>query len=551
MSDKLKSQVDNDKAAELQLQITDNSGGRKTDIKSEDVKQLEGQFSLLWKFSTRGFVMMIFLAFAFSHLMTLTIERSLLQMSSEGFDRNYSRVIQTIQNFSETLDYSESNDTKTVKSSCPPILKEQLSNWLDQTDLAGLRIVCPDFELILCKPDIIEPALRKYEKERKEDTKLSETSRFSLQVEQQFVLPMMSKKFIIKSKDKNEPEKEIQLYIHYTWIEWKLIEFRIISVIASMILMIFLLLAAGGPVKDASKKLILYSKRLEEAVNELEITNIELEQKTRHLIQTSKLASLGELSATVAHEIKNPLATISSGLQLAEFHLEKEKAVKSTEVIKRVACEVDRLHNILSSMLRFARPASNEVISFAMAPLIEKVILLVNKHASDHNVRVSYKSENCTEKLLGDPIQIEQVLLNLLLNSIEAIETNGNIEIILTSTGLKNIIEVIDDGNGIDEKDAESLFKSFSKTTKDGGTGLGLSISKTIIEKHGGSLTLKNNQNKEGATATIILPTINFLKASLSEDCKKSTATDCNTSAHVDFNSPTNTTDKKENSDGI
>ena len=444
--------------------------------------------------------MMILLAFAFSHIMTMIIQYSLLKMSSEGFNRNFSRLKNAINTYAKEVKEHNLQSKFT--------LEEKLEYWFRQTDLAGLKFESKSLSKTLCRPDIIEEKLTKYENDNLGRINTDKMNQFLLHVEGHFNLPMLSKQFTFKLPFENNEIATVKLYIHYTWVEWKLIEFRVISVIMSLILMIFLLLAAGGPVKEASKKLLEYSIRLKKANSDLEETNNELEKKTQHLIQTSRLASLGEMSATVSHELKNPLAAISSGLQLLELHMKNGITDKSSEVLGRVTAEIERLHRILESMLKFARPSDGNEILFSVSPLIEKVILLVQKHAQKNQVKILPSFKPVKEKVKGDPIQIEQVLLNLILNSIEAIENEGTIEINMSQTDNHIVIEVKDTGCGFGDTPPEELFKAFATKSKEDGTGLGLSISRSIIKRHGGNLTISNSLNGQGATALITLPWI-------------------------------------------
>jgi signal transduction histidine kinase len=222
-----------------------------------------------------------------------------------------------------------------------------------------------------------------------------------------------------------------------------------------------------------------------------------------------KLASLGVLAAGVAHEIRNPLTAIKARLYTQQKALapgSRERA--DAEFIGK---EIDRLEKIVSDFLRFARPVEPERVPLSPANLLHEVRQLMAPQLRES--RIDLAVERAVEtKLLGDPEQLKQVLINLVQNSAEAFRTGGTIKLravegrIALGGRMREvvIIEVEDNGTGIPPEVQKRLFDPFF-TTKQSGTGLGLSIAARIVEKHAGALRVQTAVNR-GTTFGVVLP---------------------------------------------
>ncbi len=221
------------------------------------------------------------------------------------------------------------------------------------------------------------------------------------------------------------------------------------------------------------------------------------------VVQTEKMAALGEMSATLAHEIKNPLGIIRSSAQyLAEA---KRSSEITQEMLAYIIDEVDGLNVILSNILGLAKFKDP---LFRPIDLHKELPFLCNqwRHSDDHNqdIRIHCKVENQLQVLYGDLQQLRQVLLNLLRNSEDALAGPGNIFLQVQSKGDYVLIQVADDGPGIAEELLDELFSKFF-TTKEDGLGLGLTVCRQIIHAHHGSITM-NNRKEGGAEVHIRLP---------------------------------------------
>ena len=211
-------------------------------------------------------------------------------------------------------------------------------------------------------------------------------------------------------------------------------------------------------------------------------------------IRNSKLATLGEMSAGIAHEINNPLAIISGSIELLRMHLnEPEKLEAKIESIQR-AC--DRISKIVNSLKKFSRSNERSVyLHHRLSDIVKEVIVLTESKAKRHDTSVLFECRS-SSLINCDEVEIEQVLVNLINNGIDAVKDYSKkwIKIFLFDEDGVVVIRVMDSGHGIPEKIRTKIFEPFFTTKKIGeGTGLGLSIAKGIIDEHNATIGILEN----------------------------------------------------------
>lgn len=243
-----------------------------------------------------------------------------------------------------------------------------------------------------------------------------------------------------------------------------------------------------------------------EVENDLYFTGIvtdltETKKLQEKIIRSEKLAALGQVVAEISHEIKNPLMMIGGfAKQLAKRSLDE----KSNEKLNIIAAEVARLERLISEMREFYRPVDLRFETINLTDLIREVMDLVKPDCEKKGI-VMHFDEDSDFFVDADRDKLKQVLLNLVKNAIEAMETDGRLGVETRKRDGKIAISISDSGGGIPKRDEEKIYSPFF-STKQNGTGLGLSVSKTIIEAHGGcALTMESDEGK-GTTFTIIMP---------------------------------------------
>ncbi len=231
-----------------------------------------------------------------------------------------------------------------------------------------------------------------------------------------------------------------------------------------------------------------------------DITEIKAQEEKLRLID--RLAALGEMAAGLAHEIRNPLASISGAAEfLEQSDLTLPEGKKLLKIIQR---EVERLTKLTSSFLLYGRPEKKELKEINIKNEIQSVLELIRRRKDKKNLKIELKADDKLS-LLMEPDMFRQVLLNCLLNSIEAVpENEGRVEIHCKNTDGKLFIAIKDNGCGIDEKEITRVFDPFF-TTKPNGTGLGLSIVHRIVTELGGTIHISSQKNK-GTTCEFIFP---------------------------------------------
>jgi len=256
--------------------------------------------------------------------------------------------------------------------------------------------------------------------------------------------------------------------------------------------------------RTANEKLLDWGKTLEKKVDE---RTRELTMMQSHLIQSEKLASLGKLSAGIAHEINNPLGGI-----LIYSHLLMEDTPKDNPHypnLQKIVKETSRCKDIVKGLLEFARPKDPEMALTDINHTIDKALSILEGHSQFQNIQI-IKKYSSLPRILADSDQLQQVFMNIILNASEAIGDNGTLSL---RTGLSDgdndiIIEFRDTGHGIEEDDLKRLFEPFFTTKEVGkGTGLGLAISYSIIQKHRGTIKVISAVGK-GSTFVVKLPII-------------------------------------------
>jgi two-component system, NtrC family, sensor histidine kinase HydH len=201
-----------------------------------------------------------------------------------------------------------------------------------------------------------------------------------------------------------------------------------------------------------------------------------------HLGRVQSLAQIGEMAAGLAHEIKNPLASLSGAIQILKGEMENNK--DNMRLVHIVLRETDRLSCLVSNFLTFARPSAGQAERVNLGEAIAEMVTLFEKDGSI-GLRVKVDLDIVSDANIEiDPMQLRQVIWNLLLNGAESIENEGRIKISVKNLKNEQVTVVIaDDGCGMDEQTVQSIFNPFF-TTKPNGTGLGLSIVYRILETY-------------------------------------------------------------------
>ena len=244
--------------------------------------------------------------------------------------------------------------------------------------------------------------------------------------------------------------------------------------------------ALGDRLKQAREKAEKNAAERQKAYDEL--------QKTfEQLLQAEKLSSLGELSAGIVHEVRNPLAAIKGAVEILEDELAKDSPRREfADLAKK---EVERLDKLVGEFLRFARPATLSVQLNDLNKIVESVAALVENQANSQSVKIEKDLQKNLPEVLIDSEQIKQVLLNLAINSLQSMPNGGEIAFRTSENGKFCVVEVKDSGGGIDQKIIPKIFDPFF-TTKEKGVGLGLSIAHKIVNQHEGSLSVANDSGK-------------------------------------------------------
>jgi signal transduction histidine kinase len=249
------------------------------------------------------------------------------------------------------------------------------------------------------------------------------------------------------------------------------------------------------------------SHRVQSLMEDVDQTKVQLEQSQAHLLQSEKLALVGKLAAGVAHSIRNPLTSVKMRLFSMGRTLDLSETQK--EDFDVISEEIRHVDNIVQNFLEFSRPPKLKMQKVNPSDVVDMALQLLRHRLESYSADVRLDRRQQLPEIWADPEQLKEVLVNLLVNSCEAMGGGGQIVIsekegVVQPLGRVVVIQVRDSGPGVAEAIQEKLFEPFF-STKEEGSGLGLSIAARIVEEHGGWLNHTSRKGK-GATFTITLP---------------------------------------------
>ena len=260
-------------------------------------------------------------------------------------------------------------------------------------------------------------------------------------------------------------------------------------------------------VESAAKKTneaqFLFAK-FEEMRSRLQRSKEELINAQKQIYQAEKLASIGRLASGVAHEINNPL----NGIRSCLYSIEKnpENISQNKEYLELINEGITNIELIVKKLLGFARQKGKSSENVDINRNVKKVLSLLDYKISEKRVEIIEKLDSSNPLIKADEQLIQEVLMNIILNALDAVNEKGKIEISTRKENKKIIVEITDDGEGIGKEDIEKIFDPFYTTKEPGkGTGLGLSVSLGIIDNFGGTIEVESKKGN-GAIFKIILP---------------------------------------------
>jgi len=253
---------------------------------------------------------------------------------------------------------------------------------------------------------------------------------------------------------------------------------------------------------------MLLAESLTRQTNELAENSRKMEESQRQLFHSHRLATVGRLAAGAAHEINNPLTIISLNVQILNRLLNKNK--ENHEIMERLQIlqdQEERISKIIQDLMGFARPAQPQFSQSSVSEVIAKVLSVIVDRVAMTKIQVKNCIPTDLPPVMVDPLQIEQVFMNLLINAVQAMPDGGIITLSAALTEGGSVeIKVADTGSGISRKNLAKIFDPFFTTKKEGeGTGLGLAVCHSIVEHNGGSMRVKSEVGK-GSVFTVNLP---------------------------------------------
>jgi len=249
---------------------------------------------------------------------------------------------------------------------------------------------------------------------------------------------------------------------------------------------------------DLGRNFNLMVKQLRESREEIEHLHRTQMSRAEHF------ATLGELATGLAHEIRNPLAGIAGVIEIVGRDLPASSPAKA--VVKDVREEIAQINRILTDLLGTARPRASEMRQSDLNTTVEHAVMLARQQVLSKPIKIEFTPAVDMPEVEHDSDQMHQVLLNLLLNSVQAIEGSGLVQVAVSAneSGEDAVITVSDTGRGIPAEHLPNIFRPFY-TTKGNGTGLGLSLARRIVEEHRGRIDVESSSGK-GTTFSVTLP---------------------------------------------
>ncbi|MCJ7612878.1 MAG: ATP-binding protein, partial [Candidatus Aminicenantes bacterium] len=232
----------------------------------------------------------------------------------------------------------------------------------------------------------------------------------------------------------------------------------------------------------------------------------QMEEANKRMVQAEKLASIGRLAATIAHEIRNPLTSVKLNIQkvfLTEALNETER-----EHLQISQEGIGHIERFIKELLNFTRASELNLNRFSMEQIVEESVKLVRDACPDKTIALERDYEPNLPEVLADGDKLRQVISNVLRNAYEAVGGEGVVRVRMSGTAVDGRpfirVTISDNGPGIPDKDRENIFEPFF-TTKSSGVGLGLAIARKVLEQHGGAIRVINGGGR-GAAFEILLP---------------------------------------------
>ncbi len=245
------------------------------------------------------------------------------------------------------------------------------------------------------------------------------------------------------------------------------------------------------------------ARKAEAAAEQLSEANLRLQEAQAAVRRSERLAALGQLSAGLAHELRNPLGTVKASAELLAKSVEGNNEV-AREMAGFISSEVDRTNALVTRFLDFARPLAVQLEQTDLAQVIDQAVAEIGQHVPPFDITIYKNYSPDIPPFLLDRQLIERVIYNLLLNAVQASPTGGSITVKTRQLDGTVEVAVIDRGSGIEPKHLESIFNPFF-TTKSAGVGLGLAIVSKIVDEHQGRITVESEKGA-GTVFRVFLP---------------------------------------------
>ncbi len=237
--------------------------------------------------------------------------------------------------------------------------------------------------------------------------------------------------------------------------------------------------------------------------SELQSSALEIrELHQQEMRRAAQLASVGELASGIAHEIKNPLVGVASGVDLLSKRVGTDP--KSAALLEQIHAQIRRIESAIQDLLSYASPKEPLFTWTDPTQLVARLIALVRPQAEAAGVRITERHADALPTIRVDPELLTQALVNLALNAIQAMEPGGVLQVSVASVDGSVGFSISDTGKGIEPDEMQRIYRPFY-TTKHQGTGLGLAITRAIIERHGGHIMAESKLG-EGSTFTLVVP---------------------------------------------